>query len=72
MASEKQKTKTGTFLVIKTLCFQYRGHRFNPWLRNCDPTCCVVWAKKKKRYKNETPLQRLLIHIQSDKRGSPS
>lgn len=46
MAYEKQKRKTGTFLVIKTLCFQYR---FNPWLRNCDPTCCVVWAKKKKK-----------------------
>ena len=49
MTYEKHKTKTGTFLVVKTLCSQYRGHRFNPWLRNCDPTCCVVWAKKKKK-----------------------
>ena len=35
--------------VVKSLCFQCRGHRFNPWLRNSDPTCCVVQQKKKKR-----------------------
>lgn len=23
--------------VLRTLCFHYRGHRFNPWSENQDP-----------------------------------
>ena len=72
MTYEKYKTKTGTLLVVKTLCFQYRGCRFNPWLKNCDPACCVVWGVGGgKRSKDETtllPHQRLLIHTPCDER----
>ena len=28
--------------VVKTLCFQCRGGRFNPWSGNQDPTCHVI------------------------------
>ena len=37
--------------MVKTLCFQYRGHGFNPWLGNKDPTCHKAWSKKKKERK---------------------
>ena len=29
-------------LVIKTLSFHCRGHGFNPWSGNSDPTCPTV------------------------------
>ena len=28
--------------VVKTLCPQCKGCRFDPWLRNWDSTCCVT------------------------------
>ena len=31
--------------VVMTLCFQRRGHTFNSWSRNWDPTCHAVWPK---------------------------
>ena len=34
--------------VVKTLCFQCRGHGFNPWSGNWDPLCCTVRPKNKK------------------------
>ena len=34
--------------VIKILCFLCRGHRSDPWSRNQDPTCCVMWQKRKR------------------------
>ena len=46
---------TGTSLVVqrlKTLCFHCRGHRFGPWSGKEDPTCRVVWLKKKKNTGN--------------------
>ena len=36
-------------LVVKTRCFQRRGHRFNPWLENYDPTCHAAQSQKIKR-----------------------
>ena len=32
-------------LVVKTLHFQCRGCRVDPWSRNKDPTGCVAWPK---------------------------
>ena len=32
--------------VVKTLSFQHKGYRFNPWLGNWDPTCHVAWQNK--------------------------
>ena len=37
--------------MVKNLHFHFKGHRFHSWLRNCDPTCPVAWAKKKKKRK---------------------
>ena len=34
--------------VVRTLWFYCRGHEFNPWLGNEDPTNYVAWPKKKK------------------------
>ena len=34
--------------VVKTLCVQSRGRRFDPWSGNRDPTSYVVWPKKTK------------------------
>ena len=34
--------------MVKTLRFHCRGHRFDPWSGNCDPTCRAAWPKKKK------------------------
>ena len=31
--------------VVKTPHFQCKGHRFDPWSGNQDPTCRVVWPK---------------------------
>ena len=31
--------------MVKISCFYCRGHRFNPWLGNWDPSCHVVWPK---------------------------
>jgi len=39
--------------VVKTLHFQQRGCSFNPWLRNEDPTCCVVKPKNLKNKQKE-------------------
>ena len=39
--------------VVKTLCFQGRGHRFNPWMRNREPTCCEVRSESKKKKKRK-------------------
>ena len=33
--------------VVKTWCLQCRGHRFDPWLENWNPTSYMVWKKKK-------------------------
>ena len=35
--------------VVKTPCFHCRGHGFDPWSGNSDPTHCVMWPDKKKR-----------------------
>ena len=34
--------------VVRTLCIHCRGHGFKPWSGNEDPTCPVLWQKKKK------------------------
>lgn len=39
--------------VVKTLCFQHRGRRFDHWSRNQVPTCCVVEKGKKNRGKKK-------------------
>ena len=31
--------------VVKTLCCHCRT-RFDPWLGNQDPTCCMAWAER--------------------------
>ena len=33
--------------VVKTLRFHCRGHRFDPWLGNYDPTCHEARSEKK-------------------------
>ena len=33
--------------VVKSPCFQCRGHRFHPWLGNYDPACHMVQPKIK-------------------------
>ena len=33
--------------VVKSLCFQCRGHRFEPWSENEDSTCCAVQYNQK-------------------------
>ena len=35
--------------VVKNLCFQGKGHGFDPWSGNEDPTCCESWPKNKKQ-----------------------
>ena len=35
--------------VVKTLCFQCRGHRFDPCSENEDPTCQMTWPKNKSK-----------------------
>ena len=35
--------------MVKTPHFHCRGWGFHPGLKNRDPVCCVVWAKKIKR-----------------------
>ena len=37
--------------VVKTPCFQCRGHKFNPWLGNEDPACCAAWPQINKFFK---------------------
>ena len=37
--------------VVKILCFQCRGHGFDSWLGNKDPTCCMAQPKEKKMNK---------------------
>ena len=32
--------------VVETPLCHCRGHRFNPWLGNKDPTCCEGQTKK--------------------------
>ena len=41
--------------AVKTLSFQCKGHRLNPWSSNQDPTCCMAQSKylKKKKKGNE-------------------
>ena len=39
--------------VVKTPHFSYRGQGFDPWSGNWDPTCQVVWPKKKKKKRNK-------------------
>ena len=34
--------------MVKTPCFQWRGHGLDPW--SGDLTCCVMWPKKKDFY----------------------
>ena len=34
---------------VKTLLFQCRVHRFDPWLGNYDPTCC---GQKRKNWRS--------------------
>ena len=41
----------GSSLMVQwsRLCFHCRGHRFDPWLGNQDPTYLLVQQKKKKK-----------------------
>ena len=48
-------------LMVKTPCFQCRGHRFDPWLENYMP-CGTVKKKKKTTKKTTTIVKTLLIH----------
>ena len=32
--------------VVKTLGFQFRGHGFDTWAGNQDPTCCTALPKQ--------------------------
>ena len=33
--------------VVKTQHIHCKGCGFNPWSRNQDSACCIVWQKKK-------------------------
>ena len=33
--------------VVKNLHFHCKGHRLDPWSGSYDPTCSMVWAKKR-------------------------
>ena len=33
--------------MVETWRFQRRGPEFSPWSESEDPTCCLVWPKKK-------------------------
>ena len=35
--------------VVKTPRFHYRGHRFDPWLENWDPTCHTMQPNRKQK-----------------------
>ena len=35
--------------MLKTLCFHSKGHGFNSWLGNQDPTCCMRRGQKTKK-----------------------
>ena len=39
--------------VVKTPRFHCKGHGFDAWWGNQDPTCCVVQQKKKKERKRK-------------------
>ena len=38
--------------MVKTLSYQYREHRFDPWQGNQDPTCRVAQPKIFKKEEN--------------------
>ena len=40
-------TSLGVQWLVGTLPFYCRGHGFDPWSEQWDPTCHVVWSKKK-------------------------
>ena len=49
--------------VVKTPCFQCRGHGLDPW---SDLTCCVMWPKKKKRFDKSLSLGvRIIFTLQN-------
>ena len=41
--------------VVKTPPFHCRGHGFDPWPGNQDPTCHTAWQKKKKERERDLP-----------------
>ena len=46
---ESQRWGSPGVPVVKTLCFHFRGCRFDPWSGNQDPMCHVVQPKGKKQ-----------------------
>ena len=51
--------------LVKTLCFQCRGHRFDPCSGNLDPKCCMAWSKIKTKLslKNKQILHYMYICV---------
>ena len=49
--------------VVRTPRIHSRGHGFDPWSGNKDPTCPVLWPKKKKYevYGQEKGVMRRLL-----------
>ena len=50
------KTKRGEFpggTLVKILCFHYRGHRFDPWSENQDPTCPALQQNEREKKKKD-------------------
>ena len=50
------KTKRGEFpggTLVKILCFHYRGHRFDPWSENQDPTCPALQPNEREKKKKD-------------------
>lgn len=47
--SECDKINCGGWSSVKIACFHFRGHGFDPFSRNWNPTCSAVQPKKKKK-----------------------
>ena len=49
--------------VVRTLYFQCRGLRFNPWSGSYDPKCHVAWPKKPKGKADASGLVRFMLYV---------
>ena len=57
--------------MVKTLCFQCRGHGFDPWLGNLDPTCSAVCSQTEKKKKSIKVFMKSKENIWGEKREIP-
>ena len=52
----ESRPREGNSLVVQWLkipCFYYRGHRFDPWSENQDPTCPALQPKEREKKKDQ-------------------